>query len=279
MNISIFAKPYFIGQEEEVTTGPYLHRGTSYIRGEQVADYLGGKYNPTSGFEDDICIYLKPRNLDQIRDADWVDFSDGEPYLIKLLLGRPKIKVIASSQTSFKFLKDYLRNEIVFIPEHHCNFERIKRTRTKVITGGIITNPSTISYQAAEEMTRQLSKIGLELLTCFDWKTRSDVVDFYQKVDFQIVPMFGMYNDYDPFRHPTKMINAASYGIPSIATWKAGFKEFEGFYIPVFDMKELVTEVEKLKDPDYYQQLSQKIIPPTEPYHIENVAKLYRNLK
>lgn len=278
MNISIFARPYFTGEDAEAFTGPYLHRGTSLIRGEQVAEYLGGKYNLQSGFENDICIYLKPKTLDQIKDGSYVDFSDAEEYLKKLLQDRPKIKVIASNLTSFEFLKKKLQNKIFLIPEHHCNFERVQRTRRQITTGGIITNPSAITYKSYDQVKKLLSEIGFKFLTCYDWEIRQDVVDFYHQIDFQVIALFGIYNDYDPFRHPTKIINAASYGIPTVANWQAGYKEFEGNYIPVHNIYDLVKEVEKLKNQNYYNQWSKKIIKATEPYHIENVAKLYKQL-
>lgn len=278
MSISIFARPAFIGEDPETTTGPYLYRASSYIRGEQVSQYLGGKYNPTNVYEGDILIYLKPKTLDHIKDGSYVDFSDAEEYLIKLLLRRPKIKLIASSQTSYEFLKEKLSNKLFLIPEHHCNFERIQRTRKKVSTGGIITNPSPLTYKVSDEVKAALKKIGFEFITCCNWKNRQDVIDFYKQIDFHVIAWFGYFDDYDPFRHPTKIINAASYGIPTIANWKAGYKEFEGNYIPVHNINDLVKEAEKLKNPSYYNKLASKIIKASEPYHIENIVKLYRKL-
>lgn len=281
MNISIFARKYFIAEDEGTTTGPYLHRATSYIRGEQIADYLGGKYNPESGFEDDICIYLKPkpRTFNQIKDGSYVDFSDTEAYLKEFLQNRPKIKVIASSQTSFDYLKKRLKNQLFLIPEHHCNFERAKRTRKKVTTGGIITNPSAITYRAYEEVKKRLSEIGLDFISCYDWKTRQEVVDFYAQIDFQVIALFGVYDPLDPFRHPTKIINAASYGIPTVANWQFGYKEFEENYIAVKSLGELIQEAEKLTEPEYFDSLVSNLIKAAEPYHISQIAKLYKNLK
>lgn len=277
--ISIFAREYFIGEDAGTFTGPCLHRGTSLIRGKQVTEYLGGKYNPKAKFEGDICIYLKPKTLDHIKDGSYVDFSDCEPYLKKLLQDRPKIKVIASSLTSFEYLKKKLKNEIFLIPEHHCNFERKTRTRKEIATGGIITNPSAITYAAYDRVKKLLSEIGFKFITCYDWKERKDVVDFYAQIDFQVIALFGIYKFFDPFRHPTKIINAASYGIPTVANWQAGYKEFEGNYIPVHNIYDLVKEVEKLKNQDYYNQWGRKIIKAAEPYHIENIAKLYKQLR
>ena len=281
MNISIFARPYFISEDPDTTTGPYLHRGTSYIRGEQIASYLGGKYNPKDGFDHDICIYLKPKpqTFNQIKDGSYVDFSDAEPYLKDLLKTRPKIKVITSSLTSFHFLKDRLENEVFLIPEHHSNFEKTNRTRKEITTGGIITNPSAITYPAYQQIKNRLAKIGFGFITCYDWKTRQNVVDFYSQIDFQVIGLFGVYDECDPFRHPTKIINAASYGIPTVANWQLGYQEFEGNYIPVRNIDELVKESEKLKDPDYYQQWSKRIIEPAQSYHISKIARLYEELR
>ena len=73
-------------------------------------------------------------------------------------------------------------------------------------------------------------------------------------------------------------INAASFGIPTIANWKLGYKEFDGHYIPVKTMDSLVAEAEKMKDKNYYDEWSNKIIPETEKYHISKIAEIYRQL-
>src|SRR3990167_7107951 len=38
----------------------HVMRVSSMIRGDQIAEYLGAKVNPTEGYENDICIYIKP---------------------------------------------------------------------------------------------------------------------------------------------------------------------------------------------------------------------------
>jgi len=117
MNISIFARPYFFVNDPLLGSKPVLGRGTSLIRGEQMAQYLGGKYNPIEGFENDLRIYLKPRSLDHIRDNDYVDVSDSGDIIIEQLKKRPKLKLIASSLATYEYLKERLPNKIVLIPE------------------------------------------------------------------------------------------------------------------------------------------------------------------
>src|SRR5438876_4991873 len=108
--ISIFAKPYFIGQDDEELGGPYIcvYRGTSLIRGEQMARELGGKYNPTTVDENDVCIYLKPRSLNNIKDGSYVDVSDTGDELVEMLKARPKIKAITSSIPTYEYVKSKL---------------------------------------------------------------------------------------------------------------------------------------------------------------------------
>lgn len=223
MNISFFAKPYFWGVSPKIVSGPFLHRGSSLIRGEQIASFLGAKYNPESGYENDICIYVKPRNLDKIKDGDYVDVID-EEYLIALLAQRPKINVIAASLYTYEVLRDKLKNKVVFIPQHHCNFERAKRNTDKATTAGFLSHPSNTNYGACKELEKELKKIGIEFLTCFDFKSRLDVVNFYKKIDVQIIGHFGRFNYKNPFAQPLKIINAASFGIPTIAVRREGYK-------------------------------------------------------
>ena len=110
MNISFFARAYFLGIDPSISKEPIFSRLAGLVRGEQVAEYLGGKYNPQSGFENDLRIYIKPKTLDAVRDSDYVDVSDAGDYLIELLKKRPKIKLIASSHILYDYLKAKLPN-------------------------------------------------------------------------------------------------------------------------------------------------------------------------
>lgn len=278
MSISIFARPHYFGVYPLISNEPFLCRATSFIRGEQMAEYLGAKYNPVDGYENDVCIYLRPQKLDKIKDGSYVDVSDSGEYIIKLLETRPKIKLIASSLVSYEYLKGRLKNEIVLIPEHHCNFNRDKRTRKEVAIAGYVGAPTTYDFANNEEIRKRLEEIGLKFITYYYFKTRQDAVDFFKQIDLLVVGRFGFPDVGEIFRHPTKMISAASFGIPTVANWKMGYKEFEGNYIPVNNIDSLVAEVEKMKNKDYYDVFAKKIIDTAEPYHIENIAKLYKEL-
>ena len=273
--ISIFAAPSYIGRGYHAHVPLHATRLSSRIRAEEMSAYLGAKFNPTKGFKNDVCIHVKPRNIDNIRDGDWVDFLDSDRGVEAQLRAHPKVKVIAASQASYEYLKNRLPNEIVLIPSHHLNLERVKRKRRKISVAGYIGSPSVEATKSYEKIAQQLKKVGYDFITCFDYKERRDAINLYESIDLFIIDFWV---DNRPHKIPTKIINAASFGIPTIAKPLLSYKELEGYYIPANNMSELLTEAKKFKDPTYYRQWAKKVSAMAEKYHIEKIAKLYRKL-
>lgn len=275
--ISIFARPSYIGNRyPKHTDKSHTLRLSSRIRGVEIAEYARFKLNPRSGYENDVCIWVKPTGLGHIKGGDWVDVLDGLYGGRHILLkDRPGINVIAASQNSYDTLKAELPNKIVLIPHQHLNHEKVKRTKKNVDTCGYIGSPSPIAFKMYDEIRESLKEIGMKFITCFDYKTRQDAVDLYKKIDILVI---GAWNDKNPHKTPTKIINAASFGIPSVAYPLRGYKEIEGYYVRASNMKELLTEVQKFRDEDYYKKWSGKVLKMSEKYHISNVVKLYRKL-
>jgi hypothetical protein len=267
-----------LGINPDISKKPILFRGSSLIRGEQIARFLGGKYNPHEGYENDVRIYIKPKTPAYVKDGGWIDIVDGARHVLDQLGPRPNIKLIAYTELSRKFIKGKLPNKVVVIPEHHCNFERFIRTRKNFTTGGVVASPSPKANEVYGEIRKRLKKVGLKFITCFHFAKREDVVNFYKKIDFQVIGNFG-YGETNPFGHPNKIINAASFGIPTLAFWKAGYEEFEGNYIRIQNLDEMQRQVEKLKNKGYYNRWSVKIRKAAEKYHIEHIAEKYKRLK
>lgn len=258
MDISFFAERNFLSSD---------------IRGRQIASYLGGKYRPKERFG--ICVFLKPRSLSKVRDGDWVDVLDA-PWLIEALKERPKIKVIAHSLTLYNHLKEVLNNEMVLIHQQHLNWENQRRDRTEVTTGGYIGRSSPEAKVLYAEIGEELKKIGFNFIAYFDYITRQDAVNFYKSIDFLVTT----WKEPDPgiYKTATKLINAASFGIPSLAYPYMGYTEFEGYYAPIRNVEDLVREVQKLKDRDYYDNWTKKIIEVADNYHIDKVVERYKQL-
>jgi len=275
--ISFFCRTSYIGKcHSRHDPNSAARRLSSRIRAEEMSAYLGAKLNPTEGYENDVCIHIKPRDFTNVRDGDYIDFLDGE-FRDSRLAARPKIKVIAASQCSYEYMKARLPNEIILIPSHHVNFERIKRDREGLTVGGYLGVPSNEAFQRFGEIKEKLKEGGIDFITFYYFKTRQDAIDFYKKIDVFI------HGDWDfpinhPYRIPTKIINAASFGIPSVAAPIMGNKEVEGYYLHASNIEEMLAQVEKLKDENFYNEFSKKIVEMAEKYHISKIAELYRQL-
>ena len=275
MNISIFARHTYLLDDE--AGGVYLQRISARVRGEEMAQYLEAKLNPTEGFEKDVCIYVKPMHLDHIKDGSYVDILDDE-HAFEMLKDRPGINVIAMSQAQYEYLKTQLKNKIVLIPHHHINFEEAVRSRKEIINCGVVgPNSSRPHVKINNIVKEELAKIGFNFKPLLNFLVRKDVIDYYKTIDIQVIGYFN-YREDSPWRHPTKLINAASFGIPTIVAPSIGYKEFEGYYIRAGNMESLLIEADKLRDKKYYSQWSAKIIKEAKKYHISEIAKLYKKL-
>jgi hypothetical protein len=123
------------------------------------------------------------------------------------------IAIISScSKVSYKYLKRISPNKVVFIPQHHCNFERLVRNRNQVTTVGVIGTPGFLARLPAN-FEKKLTPNGVNLLRYFSFRNRQDVINFYQKIDVQIVWRPWPSN----LSNPLKIVNAASFGIPTLA--------------------------------------------------------------
>jgi len=293
MSISIFAKEAFLnvnpGQPFKLRTKPvrsgHLLRVSSMIRGNQIAEQIGAKFNPESGYENDVCIYVKPyapkgHDFNFEGKSPYLDIIDGHSYG-ELLFRYPNVSGIVCSQADYDIMSNIydkkgktIKNKIVLIPQHHCNFKRVKRTRKEVTVVGCIGTRYAFPF-LPKDLKKELAKRKMELIEFSRFFTRQDIIDFYQKIDVQIV--------WRPYRkilsNPLKIVNASSFGVPTIALDETAFKELEGHYIPVKDFKEFLEQLDKLRsEPDMYQFYSEKCIDISEKYHIEKVGEMYKKL-
>jgi len=240
--------------------------GTS-VRGTEIASYLGAKLNVREG----TVIHVKPPNLDNVLDGEWVDILDN-PALVEMLRQRPKVNAIAISECAYEYMR--LPNKTALIPQQHINWEREKREKHPCyFIGGYIGAPSGRARRHYTEIEKELKKNGMEFFTCFDYKNRRDAINFYKHIDILVVSSL---HRVEPYKTPTKLINAASFGLPSIAIPVEGYKEWEGNYIEFHDFDELYKGIEGIKN--NYELLSEKMIAEAEKYHISKIAEKYKAL-
>lgn len=276
MNLTFFAKEPFLRENKEENSGLYLQRVSSVIRAKEIAKFLGAKYNPKAGYEKDVCIYVKPPGLERVKDGDFVDVLD-DLKVTETLKSRPKVKVIAISGPHYQWLKSILKNEIVLIPHHHINFEKVKRDRKEIKVCGYIGTYRPYHIKINNKIGSMLNKIGMSFVQLYNFKKRFDIIKFYKQIDIQIIGHFRHIANV-PQYHAAKIINAMSFGIPTVAGPKLGYKDVDNYYIHARSFDELIKEVEKLKDQKYYNVWAKKILPEAENYHISKIAKLYQKL-
>jgi hypothetical protein len=286
-NLTIFARRAFLNVNpsedfEYNGTKPkrgYLKRVSSIIRADQIAEATGAKLNPKEGYKNDVCIYVKP-NLNPDGDfkfegkKSYLDIIDEIGYAT-VLKKHPEVSAIVLSERDYVTLaSEGITNRIVLIPQHHCNFDREKRTRKQVTTVGIIGNQREFIYLPVDLKDR-LNKRRMNLVEFSEFFTRQDVVDFYKKIDVQIF--------WKPYRkklaNPLKIVNAASFGIPTIALDEIYYKELGNSYIGVRNLDHFLIELDwLLKSPTRYEAFSALCLKKAEEYHIEKIAKLYKDL-
>jgi len=287
MSISFFAREAFLntnpGEPLRIRTKPitsgHIMRVSSLIRGDQIAEFMGARFNPENGYEDDICIYVKP----MVRKGEDFKFEGRKAYLdiidghnlAEVAKRHPEVGVIVCSEADKQIMSRELpQNDIVLIPQQHCNFERVKRTRTEVAKVGVIGTKGAFPY-LPRELRGELEKRGMELIEFSSFFTREDIVDFYLNIDIQVV--------WRPYKkilsNPLKIINASSFGVPTIALDEKAFWELKGIYIPVGNVKTLIDAIDKLRnDSQLYADYSLRCIERSEDYHIGKIAELYKQL-
>lgn len=287
--ISIFAKPTFINinpheafkdRTKPIPDGRgHLMRVSSMIRGDQIAERIGAKLNPESGYENDVCIYVKPHLKKDSMDFEfegrkaYLDIVDGH-NLGQLLEKHPDVGLIVCSQVDRETMSQVVPNEITVIPQHHCNYDRLRRARSEIMKVGVIGTSGAFPL-LPKKLKPELEKRGLELVEYSRFFSRQDVIDFYMDIDVQII--------WRPYKkllsNPLKMVNACSFGVPTIALDEKAFHELSGYYMPVSDLKGFLGYLDALKSTSgMYEDYSNRCYIKSEDYHIETIANLYKKL-
>ena len=232
--------------------------GSGEIRGRQIAEYLGARLNPTDGYADDVCIWVKRQPPDDHPERTYLDVLDGRerlPWLIR----HSDVWAIASSATGARYMRRVLSSPMRLIPQHHCNIERrryyprLHSPRLGFVGGDASRAPAAWG------------------VTQYQGRTRAEVVDAYSNIDVQVI--WRQTNR--PLKNPLKIINAASFGIPTIAYPEPCYEEMEGFYWPARNEDEFKRALCEIVGTWDLEHLVEK----AEEYHIERIAQLYRELE
>ncbi len=259
------------------------------VRGKQIANILGAKHNPTEGFEDDICVYVKvlPKKVTKYTYID-VDDSTGA---VEWLKTHTNTGIIVNSSLGQEYLSKLLkRDNIKVIPHAHVNWENWIRPDREVKTVGIIGSKTSYMHSLTT-LKKKLKELGLKLLYNKDyWKfygdeegmseeqRRQKVVEFYKKIDVQVVwrPDNTFGENTKPLKNPNKLVNAASFGIPTVSYMEEVFKEWKGCYLGDTDINGFFNWIRELKrSRELYQFIAKKGLEKAQSYHIDKIKELY----
>lgn len=258
-----------------------------------MAALLEGKQNPTEGFRDDICIYVKVIPPKNYPPRSYLDVDDSTRTLDYLKTDQ-KIGLIATSVLQQEYLsKELMRNDIVIIPHMHPNYENWRRPERPIKTVGIIGSKTSFMYSVTD-MRQKLKYIGLDLIYDIDYwkyygdepnmtedKRRLKVVEFYKQIDLQIVWSKGAFTDrVERMKNPNKLINAASFGIPTVSYPSLHYiREWRDYFVEALSIDEMLFRIEVLKNkPELYQAISDEVFDYAKRYHKDRIKELYLNL-
>jgi hypothetical protein len=182
-----------------------------------------------------------------------VDGKERIPWLRE----HPEVGVIACSLSSMRYLEKTLRGRTIgYIPQHHANFERRIVTTQFPPRLGVVGGTGCVPPFMADEVQH------------FNPKTREAVVAAYQAIDIQLVWRRNTH----PIKNPLKILNAASFGIPTVAYPSDAYEEFNGCYWPARTEAEARRHIKDLTERGWDRA---RLLAKAERFHIERVARMY----
>lgn len=249
--------------------------GSGEIRGIQMAQKLKAKVNPKFLPTDDIKIYIKDYPIGPVLPHTYIDVVEDSRGL-RWVKDHPEVGIISSSLMIDAYLRQKIPTaNIVYIPQHHCNFERFVKPHGELKVIGIIGNENTYQLPIADLKERLLGQgIKLKTLIKKKFKDRKEVCEFYKQIDVQIV-----FRKDDNLRNPLKLINAMSFGIPTIAYPEPSFVMENLSFLRANNIEDIMKAINILKVPDFYQTIAIRGINETQDYHIDFISELYKQLK
>lgn len=256
------------------------------IRGRQIARYLNMPFDSRIN-SDDIVIAVKAlvedaeATLDYVKSL-WIDVVDGYG-LIDHLWEHPRLKAIAIGSLARDFIRRRTLNEIVLIPEHHCNFDNELRENRPIKTVGAVYYPGNFDL-AIESVAKALKKIGLEFKTQTKFDNRQDVIDFYKSIDIQLCyrQWRGIGKREPPeLKNPLKLENAGSFKIPTISFAEPSFVSDFGIknFMPVIEPNGILAWCKELMSGNgLYDEMAGLAHEKAKEFHIDKIAPLYLEL-
>ena len=233
---------------------------SGYIRGHQVANAIGATCDPKEPVSaDSVFIFIKSTPNISVKRM-YIDIVDAYGLLTSLPRF-PSAKIIAISELAKDFISNRCYNEVVVIPEQHCNFENHVRQAGEVETVGFIGYPPNFELNPEDVKTR-LAKIGLDFIWKTEFGSREEVCDFYNKIDIQLTyrPRTPTSLCAPELKNPLKLSNAGSFKIPTVACSEPSYvADFKDMFLIADNIDDIIKQCNALKnEPTMYATISQR---------------------
>ena len=245
-----------------------------------MADCLGGRLDPTEGYENDVCVYLLGFHHEPEPEYAYYDVMDCGYARLSRIRGRTKGGIIAVSRAQHReFLEAFPGRQIHLIPHHHCNYENEKRPERPVRTVGCCGGDGAVQWPHYR-IEAWLQSMDLKWSITNEYLRRERVVDFYKTIDIQFVWRPTHKRGIAAHTNPLKLSNAGSFGIPTVCFPEPAFTaEWVNGCIYAENMTEAMRKIRQLaEDAAWYEEMSQRAKRAAAGYHISRIAECYRAL-
>ncbi|KKN28264.1 hypothetical protein LCGC14_0856190 [marine sediment metagenome] len=272
---------------------------SAMIRGEQIAarllDAVVYQHTDTAyenARENDVCIFVKsfpdygwPALMEAIKVKKcYLDIVDS---VIALRSARSSeiaenmdLGVIAIGKLSHEYISEYLdRDDIILIPEHHCNFESVMRDKRDVFKVGFCGYEGNFHLDPVV-VGRALASIGARFIYHINPEDRNVCCRFYASIDISLSFRSQMDPALAKLKNPLKLANAGSFGIPTVAYPEPNYiAEWDGCFAKVENLDDVVRVVKVLMESKAaYENLSGLAYEKSKEYHIKKILPLYKEL-
>lgn len=271
---------------------------SSRIRGQQIVDRLvadgveavfsyGVHDSDERAREGDTLIFIKCSPLkDPVLDKckvfiDVVD-SHGTFKAIKKYKHLKDVRVISIGDVANDYIHSELRgsHSIYKIPEQHCNFENVIRPKERSVNVVGFCGYDYNFHLDEKLLQKMLNALGYDLIMKTDMQdaTRESICSFYEQIDIQVCYRRDVGLCVPLLKNPLKVINAASFGVPTVSFLEPSYKECQSIITTATDIYDMVKGIAAFTDKDVYDKAAEKCIEFAKDYHIDKIVKKYREV-
>ncbi len=279
-----------------LTTGSRV--SSDRCRGEDIARRMGMPcdIDPSEINSADVVIMIKHVRAMAVNRAgraiaDIVDGARGDTYAWIRKAPR-KIEVMTMTPDAARYVGEefFPHNRCIWMPHTHVNDERrVREPGREIKTLGYNGVDRGFPRAEWEEFAKLAIKAGFSLSRAHhaakrNGDPRKACADWYYGIDIQVA-FRRQYDDPELplcMKGPTKLNNAGSFGIPSVALPEMAFERnygMPGNYSQAHSPTDMVDVCKALRDhPALYAERAAAARRAAVPYHIDNVVKRYEEL-